>query len=101
MRLGGSCMSLNYDMCIDYDTLHILKDKLKKIDYDLNNSTKQMQIAIQNSQEFLSGNQFEKAKKTTLNCIELTEKTSSNITHAMEYIDKLMSALDEYDACRY
>ena len=94
-------MNSAYDMCVSYDTLCDLEDKFRKIDDGLRNSTEQMIKAIQNSQEFLSGNQFERAKSTTSNCVELTEKTSNNINRALKYIDELMSALEEYGSCGY
>lgn len=90
-----------YDMCVDYDILCGVEDKLQNIEYDLNNSAIQMVKAIQVSQDFLAGNQFEKAKRTTFLCIESTRRTGSNIRHAMDYITKLKSALDEYGKCGY
>ena len=94
-------MSGTYDICVDYDTLCELQYKLELISHDLTNSTEQMKRAIQNSQEFLAGYQFEKAKKTTMDCVNLTGKTSSNIRHAMEYLEKLKGILEEYGRCVY
>ena len=90
-----------YDMCVDYDILCDIEDKLQKIGYDLNNSTEQMNNAIRNSQEFLAGNQFEKAKNITSSCISITNKTRNNIRYAVEYIDKLRNVIDEYVKCEY
>ena len=42
-----------------------------------------------------------KAKKTTMDCVNLTGKTSSNIRHAMEYLEKLKGILEEYGRCVY
>ncbi len=94
-------MSMTYDICVDYDTLCELQYKLELITHDLTNSTEQMTCAIQSSQEFLAGYQFEKAKKTTMECVKLTVKTGNNIRHAMEYLDKLKAVLDEYERCAY
>lgn len=94
-------MSNTYDICVDYDTLCELQHKLELIKHDLTNSTDQMKRAIQNSQEFLAGYQFEKAKRTTMACVSLTEKTSNNIRHAMEYLEKLKGVLEEYGRCAY
>lgn len=94
-------MSKTYDICVDYDTLCEFQYKLELITHDLTNSTEQMTRAIQNSQEFLAGYQFEKAKRTTMACVNLTAKTSNNIRHAMEYLEKLKAVLEEYGRCAY
>ena len=94
-------MSMAYDICVDYDTLCELQYKLELITHDLTNSTEQMTRAIQYSQEFLVGYQFEKAKKTTMACVNLTAKTGNNIRHAMEYLEKLKAFLEEYGRCTY
>ncbi len=94
-------MGTSYDMCIDYDTLCELRYKLELIAHDLTSSTEQMTKAIRDGQAFLAGQQFEKAKKTTLDCVNLTTKTSSNIQHAIEYLDKLKTAIEEYGRCAY
>ncbi len=94
-------MAGSYDMCVDYDVLCDIEEKLENIKHDLNNSTDQMFRAIQVSQDFLAGNQFEKAKKTTTSCIEITKRTENNIRYAMEYILKLKETMDEYGKCGY
>ncbi len=94
-------MSTAYDMCVDYDTLCEVQDKLKKIEYDLTNSNEQMLKAINSSQDFLAGNQFEKAKNTTTACLQISKRTGTNIHKAMEYIEKLKNSLDEYGRCSY
>ena len=94
-------MATSYDMCVDYDILCSIEDKLQKIEYDLNNSMDHMVKAIQSSQDFLVGIQFEKAKRTTASCMEITRKTGNNIRHAMEYIAKLKDALEEYGKYSY
>ena len=57
-------MSTGFDINVDYDTLCRLEEKLQYISHDLTESTEQMSQAIQRSQDFLAGNQFEKAKNT-------------------------------------
>lgn len=94
-------MAEGYDMFVDYDILCIVEDKLQKIENDLINSTDQMVKSIQSSQDFLAGNQFEKAKRTIVSCVEVTRKTGNNIKHAMEYIAELKNALEEYGNCSY
>ena len=94
-------MSTAFDICVDYDILCDLEYKLQKIEYDLQISTQEMMYAIQVSHEFLAGYQFEKAKQTTLSCIELTGKTAINIRHAIEYLKELESVLQEYGNCKY
>lgn len=91
----------SYDICVDYDTLCALQYKLDLVAHDLTNSAEQMTRAIQNSQEFLAGNQFEKAKRTTVTCVSLTERTCNNIKHAKEYLEKLITVLEDYGQCAY
>ncbi len=94
-------MASEYDICVDYDTLCDIEYKLRLITYDLGNSVEQMVRAIQDSQEFLAGNQFEKAKRTTIQCAKLTERTIGNINHAREYLEKLKDMLTQYSQCAY
>lgn len=94
-------MAAGYDICVDYELLCDVEDKLKKINYDLCNSTDHMVEAIQSSQNFLAGNQYEKVKLVTVNCIAVTRRTGKNIRHAIKYIKKLRSALEEYGRCGY
>lgn len=94
-------MATSYDMCVEYDVLCEMEDKLQKIEYDLNNSADQMVKAIQVSQDFLAGNQFEKAKRTTSACVEVTKRTGNNIKRAMDYLEKLKASLEEYGKCGY
>ena len=81
-------------MKLESDYMNVFQERV-------NESTEQMVIALQYSQEYLSGNQFEKAKQTTLNCIEITGKTSNNITNAITYICKLKEIVDRYSMCGY
>lgn len=94
-------MNDSYDICVDYNTLCTVEDKLQRISYDLTESTQKMVEFIQKSQGFLAGNQFEKAKATTIDCTNLTARTSTNIGHAQDYIVKLRTALEEYSRCGY
>ena len=94
-------MAASYDMYVDYDILCDIEDNLQKIEYDLNSSTDQMIKAIQVSQEFLAGTQFEKVKRTTASCTDVTIRAGNNIRHAIKYIAKLKNALDEYGKCGY
>ena len=90
-----------YDMCVNYDTLCAIEEKLQKIEFDLNNSTKRMTDAIRRSQDFLAGNQFEKAKQTTMGCVEISRKTEINLGYSRKYICDLRSAMEEYGRCGY
>lgn len=94
-------MSASYDICVDYDVLCELEYKLELIMHDLNCSTEQMAKAILNSEEYLSGHQFEKAKQTTKDCIKLTEKTGKNIKNAIDYLKTIEELLIEYGKCVY
>lgn len=90
-------MSSNYDICVDYDTLCVIEEKLSRIMYNLTESADRMEHAIRVSQGFLSGNQFEKAKGTTNECVALTAKTAGNIQSALNYLGELRQILDEYE----
>lgn len=94
-------MAIEYDMCVDYDILCAIEDSLNKIAYDLENSTERMKAAIKDSEYFLAGNQFEKAKRTSNSCAELTESMSKNIIRAKKYIEELRSIMEEYGSCVY
>ncbi len=94
-------MNKEYEIDVEYDTLSKIQDRLKRITYALNISVEQMQRAMQVSQDFLAGNQFEKAKQITSSCTQLTAKTSVNINHAMKYLDELMFLVEEYGTCVY
>lgn len=94
-------MAAAYDMCVDYNTLLQIEDKLQKIEYDLQESTQRMTEAIQRSEDFLAGRQFEKAKNTTMACTKLSERTCGNIRNAMDYIDRIRTAVEEYGKCGY
>ena len=94
-------MKPEYDMHIDYDVLNNIEDSLEKIIFNLENSSGKMKDAILRSQEFLAGNQFEKAKTTTELCVAITQTTKDNIRMAIEYIDELRGKLEEYGKCGY
>ncbi len=90
-----------YDICVDYDTLCNLEYKIDLILHDLGESTDRMTRAIQISESFLAGNQFEKAKQTTTECINMSRKTAGNLIHAKEYLKKLQESVLEYGQCVY
>lgn len=90
-----------YDMCVDYEELCLIEEKLTIVEQNLNGSTLKMIDAVQRSQGFLAGNQFEKARETTQKCTELTRKTQANIRYAVEFVDQLKNILDEYSSCGY
>lgn len=94
-------MDSAFDICVDYDTLFELHHKLELIMNDLGDSANQMTVALQKSEGFLSGHQFEKAKQTTATCVNLTIKSSTNIRYAMKYLEKLMDVLGNYEQCVY
>ena len=91
----------DYDICVEYDTLCDISDKLKKIEYDIDKSTDRMKAAIQRAQDFLAGNQFEKAKNTTMSCVEITNRTQINLKKAENFIEKLREIVEEYGKCTY
>ena len=88
-------------MNVDYETLCELQHKLELIAHDLVNSTEQMTRALQNSQSFLAGNQYEKAKSITMTCLGISGKTANNIRHAMKYLEELKGIMETYGQCMY
>ena len=94
-------MPSGFDINVDYDILCRLEEKIQYISHDLTESTKQMSQAIQRSQDFLAGNQFEKAKNTTMTCIRHTNRTNVNLNNARKYLGELKSLLEEYGRYTY
>lgn len=94
-------MSSNYDMNVDAELLSSIEEKLKRIGQNLSESTGKMVTALQHSQEFLSGNQFDRAKQTTLRCIEISGKTTNNIRNAIVFVSDLEAAVDKYSRSEY
>lgn len=94
-------MGSKYDVCVDFDALCAIEDKLKGISVKLSDATAQMLQALQTSQGFLAGNQFEKAQKTTMKCINITAKTTNNLSNAFTYINQLKELIMTYGTCRY
>lgn len=90
-----------YDMCVNYQTLEEIVDKLTNIDTDLSEATRKMSNALQESQGFLAGQQFEKARSITIRTVEIAANTSVNINHAISFIKHLEEFTTNYSACRY
>ena len=74
---------------------------MRRIGVNLSESTERMLLALQSSQGFLAGKQFEKAQKTTMSCIDITAKTNNNIRNLLAYISQLKELVNTYDKCRY
>ena len=94
-------MNSGYDMCVDYQTLEELRMRLKRIGSELTEATKQMVEALQVSQDFLAGRQFEEARVLTLQTVEVTTVTSNNIENAIRYLDNLMAHVSDYESSKY
>ena len=94
-------MNSKYDMCVDLEALCAIEDNLRRIGVNLSESTERMLLALQSSQGFLAGKQFEKAQKTTMSCIDITAKTNNNIRNLLAYISQLKELVDSYDKSRY
>lgn len=94
-------MSAGFDMCIDYETLCEIEQKLNNINKNLSVSADSMLYALRNCDDFLSGHQFEKARETTILCTEVSKKTSDNISEVLIYISKLKECLEFYSGCGY
>ena len=94
-------MSSEYDMCNDYDTLCHLENKLRNIKTNLGNSADTMLYELRNAGEFLSGNQYEKASNTTIQCSYNSRYTIENIDEVLKYIAKLKNSIEEYSGCGF
>ena len=94
-------MESKYDVCVNFDALCAIEDKLKSIGVKLSDATVKMLEALQISQGFLAGKQFGKAQKVTMECFDITAKTTNNIGNAVVYIDQLKELIMTYDTCRY
>ncbi len=94
-------MISKYDMNVDFDALCAIEENLQRIGTNLSESTERMLLALQSSQGFLAGKQYEKAQKTTMSCIDISTKTCNNITNALTYIAELREALEAYNKCKY
>ena len=76
-------------------------DKINRISDNMEISIRQMRAAINESQNFLSGQQFEKAKDITTKTVENSRRCCSDLTHTTEYLERLRTALMEYRSCIY
>ena len=92
---------MNNDMNVDSIAIEEINSKLKTINRNLSNANQQMLTSLLQSQGFLEGHQFEKARKVTLKNIEQTGITSNNIRHSIEYNEKILVLLYKYDKCKY
>ena len=90
-----------YDMCVDCQTLETMMDKLTKIDTELSEATKKMATALQESQNFLAGNQFEKARSLTVRTVEIASNISGDINHASSFLKQLNEYTIQYTSCQY
>ena len=92
---------INYDMCVDYDVLCGVEEKLHLIQHNLENLSSQMENSINRAQGFLAGVQYERAKNITEKSVKDTAKMERNIEYAMKYLLDLMSKIDEYSTCKF
>ncbi|MED9969348.1 MAG: hypothetical protein UFA98_04965 [Ruminococcus sp.] len=92
---------MNNDMNVDSNAIEEINSKLKTINRNLSNANQQMLTSLLQSQGFLEGHQFEKARKVTLKNIEQTGITSNNIRHSIEHNEKILDILNRYEKCKY
>ncbi len=94
-------MTGEYDIYVDCDYLTDLEERLMTINNALNGASEQMISAVNYSQGFLSGRQFENAKEITKHCVNNTSQTCDNILKTIQYLEELKTVLEEYEKCRY
>lgn len=92
---------MNNDMNVDSNTIEEINSKLKSINRNLSNANQQMIVSLSQSQGFLEGQQFNKAKRVTVKNIEQTAITSNNIRHSIEYNEIILELLHSYEKCKY
>ena len=90
-----------YDICVDYAVLNEAGRRLQNIGNSLHTSVVDMEQALRYSEGFLAGEQFERTKKTTENCLRTAGKTENNIRYSLQYLKELLLILDEYQKCSY
>lgn len=94
-------MHTGNDMYVDYDELCIMETKLAVIRQALYESNSLMSQELIESQNYLEGQQFEKAKAATFRCIQLSGRICDNIRNSLDYIAKLKESLDAYTRSGY
>ena len=94
-------MESDFDMDVDYETLCQIETDLRHINHNLSESTNNMTMGLQDSQDFLAGQQFENAKDITYKCVEITSRTVNNLGIAVDFIKELKNCLEEYSQCMY
>lgn len=94
-------MNGSFDMCIDLQTVVQISEKLKQIGSQLSDATKKMVDALQDSQGFLAGKQYEKARSLTLKTVETSTVTATNINNALRYLSDLEEHVNNYSTCKY
>ena len=94
-------MDYTYDMCVDNPTLETIMDKLSRINTGLSDATKKMVDALQESQNFLAGQQFEKARELTVRTVDIASNVSVNINHAVSFLRKMEDHTIQYISCQY
>ena len=101
MSLGDEAMGTDYDMDVDYETLCQIEIDLMQINSSLDESTKNMVSGLQDGGDFLAGRQFEKAKSTTLQCLDLVRRIENKTSIAINFVKELKKCLEEYSQCIY
>ena len=92
---------MNNYMSVDSNTIETINGELKNINRNLSDANQEMLINLLQSQGFLEGHQFEKAKRVTRTNIEQTAVTSNNIQHSVEYNNMILELLGRYEKCKY
>ncbi len=88
--------NIEFDMCVDSEELNQIKGKLRKLRIDIHQNIFEMLNVLNESDGYLEGRQYEKAKANTLNSIAFTQRAIDNIINAVEYLDELESVLQDY-----
>ena len=92
---------MNYDMNVDYDLLCVVEEKMRIINRCIEESADSMSRSLINSEGFLSGKQYEAAKKTTMECLEISRLNEARIRSLLMFISRLKDIVEEYSGCTY
>ena len=88
-------MRTGNDMYVDYDELCIMETKLAVIRQALYESNSLMSQELIESQNYLEGQQFEKAKAATFRCIQLSGRICGEISPSVYLRSRRLRSLPE------
>ena len=92
---------MEYDMYVSDNILKVMDENLQRIMKTLQSASEEMNSSVQRSSTFLAGNQFERTKENTKQCLNKIEIIGMNLQYARKYLAELESLLEAYGDCGY